>query len=75
MGGCLPPQVETIPSAYGMCSPERIKKTFAGHTAAVKGVTFSPDGQTIISWSNDQTIRLWDVETGEFKKLLKVPKF
>ena len=38
-------------------------------------VLFSPDGKTIVSWSNDRTIRLWDVRTGKFKKALKIPKF
>jgi WD40 repeat protein len=35
-----------------------------GHNNVAQGY-FSPDGQTIISGSNDSTIRFWDVETGE----------
>jgi WD40 repeat protein len=36
-----------------------------GHSSEVWSVAFSPDGQTLASGSGDQTIRLWDVQTGE----------
>ena len=36
-----------------------------GHTANVNSVSFSPDGQTLASGSNDDTVRLWDVSTGK----------
>ncbi len=39
-----------------------------GHTKGVRAVCFSPDGKLIASGSDDQTIRLWEVNTGrEFK--------
>ncbi|WP_019500718.1 NB-ARC domain-containing protein [Pseudanabaena sp. PCC 6802] len=38
--------------------------TFAGHTAQIWSVAFSPDGQTLASGSRDRTIKLWDVRTG-----------
>jgi WD40 repeat protein len=35
-----------------------------GHTDGVESVAYSPDGQHIISGSYDNTIRIWDAETG-----------
>jgi WD40 repeat protein len=38
---------------------------FFGHTDCVKSVAFSPDGQHIVSGSDDRTIRVWNAMTGE----------
>ena len=36
-----------------------------GHSFSVDSVAFSPDGKRIVSGSADNTLRLWDVETGK----------
>lgn len=41
------------------------KKTFSGHLGIVNRVTFSPDGETVASSSEDKTLKVWHLETGE----------
>ena len=41
-----------------------------GHPDEVTRVSFSPDGNTLISVSKDMTIYYWDISTGERKKTL-----
>jgi len=36
----------------------------SGHTNWVRSLTFSPDGISLVSGSDDQTVRLWDIQTG-----------
>ncbi|BAZ49856.1 WD-40 repeat-containing protein [Nostoc sp. NIES-4103] len=42
-----------------------------GHSNYVWGVAFSPDGKTIASASLDNTVKLWNVATGEEIAILK----
>ena len=46
-------------------------KTLRGHTDIVRSVAYSPDGSIIATGSWDDTIRLWDGLTGEYKKTLR----
>lgn len=41
-----------------------IVQTFQGHQKVVWSVALSPDGQTAVTGSEDQTLRLWDVASG-----------
>ena len=41
----------------------RLINTFEGHLAGISTISWSPDGATIASGSDDKTIRLWNVLT------------
>ncbi len=34
------------------------------HTGTINGLVFAPKGDVIASWSSDETIRIWSVDTG-----------
>jgi WD40 repeat protein len=42
-----------------------VVSVFEGHNGPVCSVAFSQDGKRIVSGSWDQTIRVWDAETGD----------
>lgn len=47
-----------------------IAKTLTGHQSFVNDLTVSPDGQRLISGSADQTIKVWDLATGNLLRTL-----
>ena len=47
-----------------MPPPARKQRTFSGHTQAVIGIAFSPDGRYVLTGSIDWTAKLWDAATG-----------
>jgi WD40 repeat protein len=50
--------------------------SLSGHTLLVSDVAFSPDGLRLATTSNDQTVRLWDLNTGqEILKLVDTGMF
>jgi hypothetical protein len=45
--------------------------TFRGHTGYVQSVSWSPDGHRLASASSDQTVKVWDAQTGQEALTLK----
>ena len=56
-----------------MAQELKLRRTLAGHSSSVESVAFSPNGKTLASGSadDDDTIKLWDVATGENIETLK----
>lgn len=50
-----------------------IVRTLVGHSAEVKGLRFSSDGEKLFSSSLDQDVLIWDAATGELIGQLPVP--
>jgi WD40 repeat protein len=49
------------------------KVTKQGHAGAIWACCFSPDGKSVFTCGADQTVRVWDPETGEQRSLWDVP--
>jgi hypothetical protein len=48
-------------------------RTMSGHTNAVWGVAFAPDGGTLATGSTDRTVRLWDLSDRDQPRRLGAP--
>ena len=49
----------TLDATTGICT-----STLYGHTDLVRSLAFSSDGTSLVSGSEDRTVRLWDIQTG-----------
>ncbi|MFN6535013.1 MAG: hypothetical protein RM021_001390 [Nostoc sp. EkiNYC01] len=45
-----------------------LRLTLTGHSDSVTAVALTPDGKRVISASDDKTLKLWNLETGEIER-------
>ncbi|KAI3055665.1 hypothetical protein CBS147353_11284 [Aspergillus niger] len=64
-----PPWMQALPQVEKYWGANR--QTLEGHSDSVDAVAFSPDGQTVVSGSDDSTIKLWNAATGELQQTLE----
>ncbi|MFM6726125.1 MAG: WD40 repeat domain-containing protein, partial [Dolichospermum sp.] len=48
-----------------------VESTLTGHSDYVNAIAVTPDGKTVISGSDDNTIKIWNLETGRKKFTFK----
>ncbi|AFY42579.1 WD40 repeat domain-containing protein [Nostoc sp. PCC 7107] len=56
--------IATLKDKRTLESPELIH-TLTGHSGKVASVAISPDGETVVSGCADQTINIWNLQTGK----------
>lgn len=62
--------LEAVWTSVSNASDGKLRHTLTGHTAVIKCVLVTPDNRTIISASDDNTIRTWDMDSGKHLKTL-----
>ena len=64
-----PPWISTSPIMQNNWNP--CLQILEGHTDWARSVAFSPDGRRLVSTSDDDTVRVWNAETGALQQTLE----
>jgi WD40 repeat protein len=59
------------PLQASLREPEALVRTLAGHTGVVAAVAVTPDGRYAVSASDDGTLKVWDLATGQAARTLE----
>ena len=46
-------------------------RTLKGHSSEMRTVAISSDSSLVVSFAHDRTMRVWDLESGRLKRVLK----
>ena len=68
---CEGKRLEVAPEMEAARARLETRAMSLGHTGSVNAVAFSPDGRLALSGSADNTVRLWEVETGRQVRVLE----
>ena len=68
-----PEAQDILAQVNGFMPGSRLVSTLEGHESWLHCAAFSPDGRQALSSSMDQTLRLWDLESGKCLKTFIVP--
>jgi WD40 repeat protein len=56
--------MDTTVKVWNLHSGE-LEQTFSGHSSSVNAVAVTPDGERVISGSEDKTLKVWNLPRGE----------
>jgi WD40 repeat protein len=66
-----PPERVQAGNAAPLEGPPILQIDTGGHKAIIRDVIFTKDGRYLVSASDDKTVRVWDVRTGDIERYIR----
>jgi len=67
LDACQLDELETAKPSVAVPRADHARMVLEGHGDEVWCVAVTPDGKTVVSGAKDGTLKVWDLETGEFR--------